>query len=192
MHKKRHLRKEIKWILITLIVTQTIAQSLSLYNDYLKKEVIYLTLIVQNEEMEFIDYLEPCSTSSAKSYMDYKTITSKTSEQWKYIEEFMKVEDGFLKDSEGNYGVALGSYFGPIGTKYLFVLDTGIEIPVVKIEHKDDKHVFDGCVHKIDGSVIEFVIDSLYFEKESNGYIYQGNFNNNPLFSGSIKKIIKK
>ena len=49
-------------------------------------------------------------------------ITDKTSKQWQYINASgrIKIENGYLM--EGEYiGVALGSYFGEIGTKYIFI-----------------------------------------------------------------------
>lgn len=82
-----------------------------------------------------------CSNSQTKTYMDYKMITNKSSKQWQYINASgkIKIENGYLM--EGEYiGVALGSYFGEIGTKYIFTLDTGKQIKVVKIEEKADAH----------------------------------------------------
>lgn len=131
-----------------------------------------------------------CSNSKSKTYMDYKKITDTSSKQWHYINESgkIKIENGFLM--EGDYiGVALGSYFGEIGTKYIFTLDTGKQIKVVKVEEKADIHTNNGCQQKWDKSVIEFVIDSDMFEKSANGYVYSGNFNNVEQFNGHIEKI---
>ena len=69
-------------------------------------------------------------------------------------------ETGLLMDDEGFIGVALGSYFGPIGTKYYVTLSEGQTIPIVKIEAKADQHVSNGCEHLEDHSVIEMVIDA--------------------------------
>lgn len=131
-----------------------------------------------------------CSNSQTKTYMDYKMITDKTSKQWQYINASgrIKIENGYLMEDE-YIGVALGSYFGEIGTKYIFTLDTGKQIKVVKIEEKADAHTKNGCQQKWDGSVIEFVIDSNAFEKSANGYVYNGNFNNVAQFKGHIEKI---
>lgn len=134
-----------------------------------------------------IKFEEPCSTSSVKSYMDYRKITSKTSEQYQYIQEHMTIIDGYLVSDDNYIGVALGTYFGDIGSKYEFVLNTGITLRLVKIEHKADEHTGSlNCEHLIDHSVIEFVIDESYFELESNGYVKFGNFNNVDEFKGNI------
>lgn len=137
--------------------------------------------------------LAVCSSSSAKTYMDY-TKTSPTSRQGKFMAENMTIKDGLLYDKDGYIGVALGSYFGDIGSRYIFVLDTGIELKLIKVEQKSDRHTINGCEHYKDGSVIEFVIDMVTenFPRFSNSHPSNGNFNNLPQFKGSIVKIIDK
>lgn len=135
-------------------------------------------------------YIELCSTSSVKTYMDYRAITDELSLQYKYIQAYMKVNDkGLLIDKDGYIGVALGRYYGTIGSKYKITLDTGVILNVIKIEEKADNDTINGCQQKYDGSVIEFVIDTDYFELSDNGYIFNGNFNNNKDFNGNIESI---
>ena len=144
----------------------------------------------KEENKPKLENVPVCSTSSVKSYMEYRKITNKDSKQWKYINISGKIknENGYLM--EGEYiGVALGSYFGEIGTKYIFTLDTGKRIKVVKVEEKSDNDTINGCYQKYDKSVIEFVIDTHEFDKSKNGYVYNGNFNNLERFKGNITKI---
>ena len=153
------------------------------------KEIKKETKIENKPKLENV---QVCSTSSVKSYMEYSKITNKSSKQWKYIHTSgkIKIENGYLK--EGEYiGVALGSYFGEIGTKYIFTLDTGKQIKVVKVEEKSDNDTINGCYQKYDKSVIEFVIDTHAFSKSKNGYVNNGNFNNLEQFKGNIVKIEK-
>lgn len=143
---------------------------------------------------EPINYIPVCSSSEVKTYMDYKTITNTSSVQYKYIQDNMIVDkNGILIDEQGYYGVALGSYFGDIGSKYVFNLDTGVSLPVVKVDEKSDKHTDSGCEHKQDKSVIEFVIDEQtaknYFGNSSNNLVLSGNFNNHENFKGKIESI---
>lgn len=140
--------------------------------------------------------IELISNSSAKTYMSVYAITDTASRQYEYISEEITIDArGFLQDAEGYYGVALGSYFGEIGSRYIFTLDTGIELPVVKVEEKSDAHTIDGYYHAEDGSVIEFVIDTEteYMKQNIHGnrLIFSGNFNNSPEFAGNIQKIEK-
>ena len=83
----------------------------------------------------------------------------------------------------------LGSFYGTIGDRFYFTLDSGVVLPVIKIEEKADKDTdASGCYHLSDGSVMEFVIDSDiandYFGRYGNGLVLQGNYANYKLFSG--------
>lgn len=136
-----------------------------------------------------------CSTSQTKSYMFYQDI-NQVSAQMDLIRSHMTPRyDGLLVDQDGYLGVALGSAFGPLGSRYIFVLDSGIELPLIKIEEKADQDTINGCQHQIDESVIEFVLDSTiapyWFGVGSNGYINSGNFNNHEDYQGSIVQIMK-
>ena len=136
-----------------------------------------------------------CSYSSVKTYMPISTITSKSSRQYKFIEEHMTIDEetGLSYDEDGFIGVALGSVFGSIGTRYYITLDTGIILPVVKIDAKSDSHTIDGCYHANDKSVIEFVIDrskaEAFFGVGGNGLIRNGNLNNDERLKGRIEKV---
>jgi hypothetical protein len=135
-----------------------------------------------------------CSSSSSKTYMDYRTITSESSLQYLYTRYLMTIRNGFLYDKDGFIGVALGSYFGEIGTRYRITFSTGIVLNVIKIEEKADEHTDSlNCENLYDHSVIEFVIDTatIPYHVSSNGYIASGNFNNIDQFKGSIVKIEK-
>lgn len=137
--------------------------------------------------------------SPIKTYMDYRKITNVSSPQYQYIYNSGEVyicDDGFIRTVDGKdyIGVALGSYFGDIGNRYIFTLDTGVELRVIKIEEKADIHTdSNGYQHKSDGSIIEFVVDTekMSYAKEENGHIYSGNFNNNEWLKGKIIRIEK-
>ena len=147
-------------------------------------------------EKEYIaEEVPACSYSSVKTYMPISTITSKSSRQYKFIEEHMTVDEttGLTYDEEGFIGVALGSVFGAIGTRYYITLDTGIELNVVKVEVKSDKHTCEHNYKAGSNDVVEFVIDTKaqYMQDNiwGNGLIFQGNFNNCEDFKGNIIKI---
>lgn len=150
-----------------------------------------------NYEKEFkTESMELCSTSSTKTYMDYRAITNKQSSQWKHIQDHMTVdqETGLLLDEDGFIGVALGYVFGDIGSRFYFELSNGQTLPVVKIDAKASVDAPNGCQHSEDSSVIEFVIDKdiagQYFGT-SGGYVSSGNFNNIDMFKGSIVSVEK-
>lgn len=136
--------------------------------------------------------VEVCSSSSSKTYMSWRA-TSASSYQGRFMREHMTIRDGLLYDKHGFIGVALGSYFGEIGSRYIFTLDTGVVLNVIKVEAKSDRHTYNGCQQRWDESVIEFVIDleTNVYEVGDNGLVLNGNFNNHPDFKGKIIKIEK-
>ncbi len=147
---------------------------------------------LKNYEREFKSQsIGACNTSSTKTYEDYRMITSTGSRQYQHIKNHMTVDPttGFLLDEDGFIGVALGYLFGEIGTRYYIVLDTGIILPVVKIDAKASVDATDGCSANLNASVIEFVIDSDvaydYFGG-GNGLVNNGNYNNYEYLRGNI------
>lgn len=144
------------------------------------------------------EQLSVCSTNTAKTYMDYCMTTVVSSRQYQFIHNECEIDKrtGFLLDSDGFIAVALGSYYGEIGDRFYFVLDSGIVLPLVKAEEKADEDTDAlGCYHTIDGSVIEFVIDEdyakNYFWSNDNGLVLNGNYNNYPIFNGSVVRVEK-
>ena len=142
--------------------------------------------------------LTVCSTNDAKTYMDYRMTNLVDSRQYQFLRYECTVDKntGFLYDKDGFIAVALGSYYGVIGDRFYFTLDSGVVLPLVKGEEKADVDTdWEGCYHTLDGSVIEFVIDDDYagafFGTNSNGYVLDGNYNNYSLFNGGIAKVEK-
>ena len=136
-----------------------------------------------------ITYLS--TPTSAKTYMDYRKITNESSNQWKLIHEKLTVcDDGMLRDSDGRVAVALGSYFGEIGSTWRFYLDDNGTIKTVDVIKTDAKADVDTEVDNIigipAGDVIEFVIDSEAFQVWENGYAMGGNFNNIEEYRGEV------
>lgn len=135
-----------------------------------------------------------CSKSSKKTYMSYKAITNKNSKQYKYISQNMYVDPvtGLLvhNDDPEIIAVALGSYYGPIGSMFEIELSTGKTIKVVKVDAKSDSHTVNGCYQEHDNSVIEFVIDTA-ISKQYRGGKLSGNFNTYNEFKGDIVKVSK-
>lgn len=141
------------------------------------------------EPEPIITYLS--TPTSAKTYMDYRKITNETSGQWKLIHDKLTVcDDGMLRDSDGRAAVALGSYFGEIGSTWRFYLDDNGTIKTVDVIKTDAKADVDTEADNIigipAGDVIEFVIDSEAFPVWENGYAMGGNFNNIEEYRGEV------
>lgn len=136
-----------------------------------------------------ITYLS--TPTSAKTYMDYRKITNESSNQWKLIHDKLTVcDDGMLRDSDGRVAVALGSYFGEIGSTWRFYLDDNGIIKTVDVIKADAKADIDTEADNIigipAGDVIEFVVNSEAFPVWENGYAMGGNFNNVEAYRGKV------
>lgn len=152
-----------------------------------------------NYQKEFkSEEITVCASGVAKTYMDYRATTVRSSRQYQFIHNELTVDEntGFLYDKDGFIGVALGSFYGEIGDRYYFTLESGVVLPLVKCEEKADEDTDgSGCYHLSDNSVMEFVIDKdcalNYFGQLSNSYVLNGNYNNYELFNGAIVKVEK-
>lgn len=156
-------------------------------------EKIHEPIIDESLSVYSYEQLKVCHAGTAKTYMSWLKI-SPTSKQGKFIRQNMTVQEGLLFDSDGYIGVALGSYFGKIGDRFIITLSSGRELKVIKVEEKSDRHTINGCQQYQDNSVIEFVVDieSNTYYIGSNGLIANGNYNNLPWFKGHIVKILKE
>lgn len=97
---------------------------------------------------------------SFKTYMDYRTITDEDSVQWKMQQDAVTDESGFRK-YHGRYMVAMGSYYTTeCGKELDITLDSGLVIPVVIGDLKQNKHT-DETNRYIpkNGNIVEFIVD---------------------------------
>ena len=112
--------------------------------------------------------------SNKMTYMDYRAITDTSSKQYKLQQDPYCVinEHGFLMYRDNWYVVAMGSYWGEIGDKFIVRLKNGTIIPIIIGDRKanvDRKHYA-----QVDGSVLEFLIDSSHSEMIKKKVQYHG------------------
>lgn len=125
--------------------------------------------------------------AKSKTYMDYRAITNKSSKQWKLLQTMTIGEDGMIRDKDGYIAAALGSAFGPIGSRYVFTLEGDKELLIVKVDQKQDKHTCENNIFGLNNwDIIEFIVDSRKMPVYSNGYVYGGNFDNCSEYAGDI------
>lgn len=146
----------------------------------------------------YIPFNVPSIDSSFKTYMDYRTITSKSSPQYKYIRAWGWCDDqGFMRASgerdlgiDGDYYmIALGSYYGSvIGTKYRITTDTGNVFYGVLCDQKNDAHTNKTHQYARDNDVVEFIVDT---KKLNKTVLKMGSANYIKSLNGSIKSIEK-
>lgn len=103
------------------------------------------------------------ANSQKMTYMDYRAITNKASNQYKFQQrdDVWVDEYGFLVQNSEWYVVAMGSYWGKIGDKFIIHLENGEIISCVLGDIKSDRHTDrQNYAHERDGHVVEFLIDS--------------------------------
>ncbi len=182
-------------VIISILIMMACLSAFTIEDDN-KEDTFSLENLIDYQKKYATEELEVCASNSAKTYMDYRMTTVVSSRQYQFIHNELTIDynTGFLVDDDGFIAVALGSYYGQIGDRFYFTLDSGIILPLVKAEEKADVDTdSSGCYHLDDSSVMEFVIDddyaAAYFGSRSNGLVLDGNYNNYYLFSGDIVKV---
>lgn len=116
---------------------------------------------VVEDSQQYEVYVIPKNTGF-KSYMDYRSITSKTSKQYKLQHIYTKTGKHGIRTTGNRYCVALGSYFGAdIGQHLDLILENGVVIPCVLADQKADIHTDETNIITLqNGCVSEFVVDT--------------------------------
>ena len=142
------------------------------------------------EEMQI-----PNCDTSFKSYMDYRYITNKASDQYK-LQLSAWTDDMGLRRADDYYLVAMGTYYSDnIGDKFRITLEGGktfdVMIGDVKADiHTDNSNMY-SPIYNTDGSfksanVIEFIIDKKTISKKVKLW---GDVSAYDEFAGNIVKI---
>lgn len=101
------------------------------------------------------------TNNTIKSYMDYRTITSKTSNQYKLQQSSAYTCDNGLRMVNGRYCIAVGSYYTTTIGQYIDVeLENGKVINAILADCKSNAHTDSTNRINPNGSVIEFVVDT--------------------------------
>lgn len=149
--------------------------------EFPKNEVIYNVTTLTTERVGVVDddtYMSQGETEvtemsdvcalpehdmSFKAYMDYRTITDTTTEQWKLQQQSWTDWQG-LRRFNTDYCVAMGTgYAEEVGDRFQITLDTGSVFTVIVADIKSDTHTDRTCrFTKVKGNmvnVLEFIVD---------------------------------
>jgi hypothetical protein len=145
-------------------------------------EIVYLSREIKYTQMEV-----PKVPYTFMSFMDRSKITKLDSLQYTYRLLAEPQDSGLLKYLDC-YMVAMGTYYGALGTEFRVTLDTGIVLNVIKTEHKANQHTdFRNMYTLADKSIIEFVVDR---DKLPADIRASGNINK--IFVGNIVSIERR
>ena len=119
--------------------------------------------------------------SSFKSYMDYRTITDKSSDQYK-LRQMATTDSNGLRKIGDYYCVAMGTFYGKVGDTFYVETDEGASWKVILADIKSDKHTDSTNRYtKANGCMMEFLVDtrkipsSIKNSGTVNGLGFQGN-----------------
>lgn len=124
----------------------------------------------QEQEIEEIiinykDYSVPAN-KGFKSFMSYKSITSKSSRQYKLQSNYAYTGDYGIRQVEGRFCIAIGTFSdATIGTYVDLILENQSVIPCIVGDFKADTHTdSSNMITQHNGCVSEFIVDknSLY------------------------------
>lgn len=116
---------------------------------------------VSKEKNESEKYNVP-SYSGYKSWMDYRTITLDGSDQKFLQDEYAYTGTYGIRQINGRYCVAIGSYFTEdIGQYFDLILENGTVIPCILADQKADEDTdSDGIFTLHNGCATEFIVDT--------------------------------
>ncbi len=96
-----------------------------------------------------------------KSYMSYKAITNTSSPQYKLQERAYTDPETGIRMVGDRYCVATGSGFShTIGTYLDVTLDSDVVFECIVGDAKDNRHTINSHLQGLDGSTIEFIVDT--------------------------------
>ena len=186
------------WMLKAVTITTVGITSVSLIDNMVKQTteehtveehtVSYEPVIMYYSMDKTMDV--PDGDTSFKTYMDYRAITNTDSIQYKMQQEAYTDEYGLRKYKNGDYMVAMGSYYGKVGDRFRITLDSGETIRCIMGDAKADCHTDAYNQYTPCGSgknVIEFVVDTpaLSDEARQMGDVSYAD----DIFEGNISKI---
>ena len=148
---------------------------------------------ISDEECEFVMYDIP-KYEGFKSWMSYKTITNRSSKQYK-LQQIASTGYAGIRTVNNRYCVAIGTAFdASIGTYIDLILEDGFVIPCIVADIKSPKHTDANNVFTITGKTkkticcTEFVIDP---EKLNVNAMESGNISDcNELWTECVRSIV--
>lgn len=135
---------------------------------------------ISKKKNRYKEYSVP-ETSGFKSFMSYKAITSKSSPQYKLQHEKAYTGKNGIRQVDGRYCVAIGSYFtNEIGVLFDLVLENGTVIPCILADQKADKDTdSQNIITRHNGCLSEFIVDVGNLKREIARMGDVSYFNNN-------------
>ena len=174
-------RRDFTPLLVLILVLLLLVYLAVIYSPVGYAAVDPSQLAVGEYECELYEmWTHDTANSQKMTYMDYRAITDTTSKQYQLQQNPYCVVDerGFLMYRDNWYVVAMGSYWGKIGDKFIVRLENGTIIPVIMGDCKanvdtDREHY----AYAKDGHILEFLIDTNSSYMINSNAVYYGLIN---------------
>ena len=118
----------------------------------------------ETETVDVISMNVPAGDTSFKSYMDWQCITNTRSEQYKMQTTAYTDKNGLRRFKNGDYMVAMGSYYGEVGDRFRITFEHGGVVDCVMGDSKADIHTDTANQYTDMGdgmkNVVEFIVDT--------------------------------
>ena len=167
-------------VLFLEVYTSKVMSGSGLYNQEKLKTIVYKTKVeyiyIEKEpevkyvyiekEPDFTEMSLPDQTNKFISYLPHDKITRKGSKQLAYV-VLGKPDENAMYKYQDKFMVAMGSYYGELGTCFKVTMSEGGTIEIIMTERKADKDTDKNnqyCIHN--GSVLEFIVDEIKLPKE--------------------------
>lgn len=126
------------------------------------------------------------SNSDFKSYMDYSTITCKSSKQYK-LQQLAVTDENGLRTYDGRYCIALGNGFNVTVGDYVDVSLGDRVLECVVGDIKQNIHTGADNMQVVhNGNVVEFIVETSAMDKQVKR---SGNISNIPGFEGDVETV---
>jgi len=127
-----------------------------------------------------------------KPYEDWQCITDSGSVQWRMLHSSgTRITADGLITIDGWYAAALGSRFGPVGTRYIFLLERAdgsiSAVRVIKADAKKDCDTVDGWTGA-NGHIMEMIVETEALPEEVR---ISGDCNDISVMDGRVIRISK-
>lgn len=166
------------------VLEDTIAEAVTDYNGH---DQIPATQYASLEAIPGTPYEVPEQECGVKRFMDYRTITDRTTSQWALQQDSTTDEYGFRRYG-GAYMVAMGTYYAQTcGDVFEIVLDSGYSFTALVSDIKRDCDTDEKNQHR-EGNVVEFIVDSDAIPRDA---ALMGDMSYGTLMQGEIVAINK-
>lgn len=128
---------------------------------YLDKEIEVIDVRYKESMYNYIKMDLPTNANGEfKTYMDYRTITNKSSKQW-HLQQLATTNENGFRVFNDKYLIAVGSYYSKeVGKEFRITLSDGITFNAIVGDLKMDKHTDSNNQYvPMNGNIIEFIVD---------------------------------